>query len=98
MASSIGNVCHGTGSGLEESDDNGADSSCKTCLSKWFGNTAATNFDSIDGARLKCSNAPANEFEASDELLVGAFPSVFLLGKAHGRSGGNLSVEQKNHL
>ena len=90
-------MCHGTGGGLAELDDDGADGSCETCLSKWFGNTAATDFDSIDGARLKHSDALANEFEASDDLLVGAFPSVFLLGKACGGSSGDLSVEQQNH-
>ena len=33
-----------------------------------------------------------------NELLVGAFPSTFLLSKYYGRSCGSLSVAQGNHL
>ena len=53
---------------------------------------------SVDGVKMRCAATPANEFNSNDELLVGAFPSTFLLGKAYGRSSGNLSVAQRNHL
>jgi hypothetical protein len=41
---------------------------------------------------------PISEFDGKDELLVGAFPHVFLLGNAYGRKVGSISFEQRNHL
>jgi hypothetical protein len=41
---------------------------------------------------------PISEFDGKDELLVGAFPHVFLLGNAYKRQVGSISFEQRNHL
>ena len=65
---------------------------------KWFGITADTDYNSEKGVRVRHTLNSANEFDANYELLVGAFPSTFLLGKAYGRSCGNLSVAQINHF
>ena len=39
-----------------------------------------------------------NEFEKNDFLLCGAFPSIFMLGKAYPGSNGPLTTSQKRHL
>jgi hypothetical protein len=41
---------------------------------------------------------PVSELKKDDVVLTGAFPEVFLLGKAYGRPPGALSYEQRNHL
>ena len=41
---------------------------------------------------------PMNEFDNTDELLAGAFPCIFSLGKAYNRRVGSLSYEQRNHM
>jgi hypothetical protein len=44
------------------------------------------------------SNVPACDFDDSDYSLTCAFPHIFPLGRAYGRSTGTLNREQLNHL
>ena len=44
------------------------------------------------------TNVPVSELNANDELLVGAFPYIFMLGKAYSCATGGLSFEEHNHL
>ena len=68
--------------------------------------TVARNFDIPTGSGLNVSERnisyrdsnPINEFVASDYALAGAFPDVFLFGKAYGRKKGTLTKYQRLHL
>ena len=51
-----------------------------------------------EGVKVMRTNVPVSELNADDELLVGAFTYMFMLGKAYSHATGGLSFEERNHL
>jgi hypothetical protein len=66
--------------------------SLESILRDLFGTTKAK------GVPVSREEHPISEYDGKDELLVGAFPHVFLLGNAYNRQVGSISFEQRNHL
>ena len=53
--------------------------------------------DNVSTCQLSREDDPLNEFEEMQDLLTGAFPTVFLLGKSYTKNS-LLNAEQMEHL
>ena len=62
------------------------------CAAESFGVRCAPDLSSVRDTE------PVSEFENNEFGLVGAFPDVFLLGRAYGRNCGMLSPDERRHM
>jgi hypothetical protein len=56
------------------------------------------NADDVDDEVSTREQISLNDFDDTDFALAGAFPEVFLLGRAYFRPAGNLTCSQLHHL